>query len=350
MLMINAREIAGRVDRLHSSMEATGIRALLVTGPKNVEYLTGRDTGRVLVTLDGDFLWTKELYKELYAGLYSDKNYPYAVNVYEKDAIKAQVKKMRIRKLSVDNLPCFSYEKLYKDLKTKLAACELVERQRAVKSELEIALLRKSAALAEKGMERAYDVACAGVREIDALALIEYEIRRRGSDSPPFNDGMLLSSGKDSADVHAKAGTKRIGKNTTVVVDLGARYCGYYSDMTRTLEVGCVDAKTRGLLEFVDSLRGEAIDRICPGVRAGDIHAYIEGRIEEKGYKFYHSSGHGVGLNVHELPALGKDSDDVLTENMVCTIEPGIYVPGRFGIRFEDMVLLKKDKTEVLTR
>jgi Xaa-Pro aminopeptidase len=100
----------------------------------------------------------------------------------------------------------------------------------------------------------------------------------------------------------------------------------------------------------VDSLRGEAIDRITAGVKASEIHAFIEGEIERKGYKFYHSSGHGVGLNIHELPNIGKDSQDVLEDNMVFTIEPGIYIPGKYGVRFEDMVLLKKGKTEVLTK
>jgi len=347
---IDAREIACRVERMHSAMDAAGVAALFVGGAKNVEYLTGRDTGRALLSRDGDFLWTRELYRELYEGLYSGRVYPYSVYVYEKDAIKKQIKRMRLKRLTVENIPLASYEALGKDLGIKLAATDMVEKQRAVKSDVEIALLKKSAGLAMKGMRRAYEVVSSGVREIDALALIEYEIRSRGSDSPPFNDGMLLSSGKGSADIHAKAGTKRIGKNTTVVVDLGGRFCGYYSDMTRTLEVGRADALCRDLLEFVDGLRAEAIDRIYCGVAAGEVHGFIEREIEKKGYRFYHSGGHGVGLNVHELPTVGKDSEDILGENMVFTIEPGIYVPGKYGIRFEDMVLLRKGKTEVLTR
>jgi len=225
-----------------------------------------------------------------------------------------------------------------------------VEKQRAVKTGYELGLLRKSCKMAVKGMDAARRIIVPDVREMDALSEIEFVIRSSGSDSPPFTEGMLLASGPSSADVHANAGVKRIKSGTTVVVDLGARCSGYYSDMTRTLHVGRIDKEARGLLEFVDNLKDEAIDMLKPGVLAGDIHGFIEKRIEAKGFKLYHGSGHGVGLDIHELPSLSKDSKDVLEEGMVFTIEPGIYIPRRFGVRFEDTVLLKKGKAEVLTR
>ena len=181
------------------------------------------------------------------------------------------------------------------------------------------------------------------------MAEIEYEIRMQGSDATPFSDGMLLSSGPASANIHARASGRKIASGSTVVVDLGGRYESYYSDMTRTLGIEKVGALERDLLEFVDDLRARAIDIVSTEMKAADLHAFVEGEIVKKGYKFFHGTGHGVGLEIHEFPSITGDSTDVLKEGMVFTIEPGIYVPGKLGVRFEDMVLLKKGKPEVLT-
>jgi Xaa-Pro aminopeptidase len=348
--MITASEIERRVKKLRSAMDEKGMEALLVTSPKNTTYLTGRDTGRLLLTKKGNFLWTREIYKEIYSDLYDDRKYPLDVAIYEKDAVKSRIKELGIKRLHVDNPPVLGFESMKEDLGIALAATDVIECQRMVKTPLEIELLRKAADIAVTGMRKAYDVVCPGVKEMDALADVEYSIRKAGSDAPPFDDGMLLSSGANSADIHARACSGKIKKGSTVVVDLGGRFCGYYSDMTRTIPVGSVDSKAKELLEYVDHLRAEAIDMLKPGVVAGDVHAFIEKDMGRMGYKFYHSSGHGVGLNIHENPSISRDSPEVLCEDMVFTIEPGIYIAGRYGIRFEDTVLLKKNGPEILTR
>lgn len=343
-------ELKKRVKRLHSSMEKNGINAFLISNPRNVEYLTGRDTGRILLTKNKDLLWVKKLYWEIYYDLYSSRGYPFDVEVYEKNSIKRKIKKSRIRKLAVENLNFLGYDKLKKELGISLMVTDLVEKQRAIKSGYEIEALRKSAHIAMNGMKKAFEVVREGVRETDALSEIEYEIRKQGSESPPFESGMLLASGKNSADIHARASGMRIKKGSLVVVDLGARYHGYFSDMTRTLEVGKINVEKRKISEFVREIQDETIDRIEVGVKAGDIHNFVERKMEKQGYRFYHSTGHGIGLKVHELPNIGPESGDILREGMVFTIEPGIYIPGKFGVRSEDMVLLKKNKVEILTR
>jgi len=348
--MITASEIENRVKRLRSLMEEKDMDALLVTAPKNTTYITGRDTGRLLLTKFGNFLWTREIYKEIYSDLYCDKKYPLDVMIYEKDAVKNCLSRLGIKRLHVDNPPVMGFESMKKDLGIELTATDVIEQQRMLKTALEIGLLRKAAGIAVIGMRRAYEVVCAGVKEMDALAEVEYAIRKAGSDAPPFDDGMLLASGANSADIHARAGSGKIRKGSTVVVDLGGRFSGYYSDMTRTISVGSTDSNSKELLEYVDHLRAEAIDMLKPGVIAGDVHAFIEGDMKKKGYKFYHSSGHGVGLNIHENPSISRDSPEVLCEDMVFTIEPGIYIAGKYGIRFEDTILLKKDGAKILTK
>jgi len=348
--MITRYELKKRVKRLHSSMEKKEINSFLISNPRNVEYLTGRDTGRILLTKDKDFLWVKELYLDIYSDLYSSSGYPFDVEVYEKNSIKRKIKKSRIRKLAVENLNFLDYDKLKKELGINLVVTDLVEKQRAIKSRYEIESLRRSAHIAMKGMKKAFEVVREGVREMDALSEIEYEIRKRGSESPPFESGMLLASGKNSANIHARASWMRIKKGSLVVVDLGARYNGYFSDMTRTIEVGKINAEKRKIMEYVREIQDETIDRIEVGVKAEDIHNFVEREMEKRGYRFYHSTGHGIGLKVHELPNIGPESGDILKDGMVFTIEPGIYIPEKFGVRFEDMILLKRNRVEILTR
>jgi len=204
-------------------------------------------------------------------------------------------------------------------------------------------------------MEKAYEIINniekdkKGMREIDIAAEIEYEIRRAGSETPPFGEGMLLASGQNSADIHAHSRQNLITRNSVVVVDLGAKYSGYYSDMTRTILTGELNSSDKNLLEFVRNLEHECIDRLYEGMPATELYEFAEKKIKGRGFKFYHSLGHGVGLDVHELPNIGPESEDVLKSGMVFTIEPGIYIPKKFGIRFEDMVLLKKNGIDILT-
>jgi Xaa-Pro aminopeptidase len=331
-------------------MDEGDLDGFLVCKERNVQYLTGRSTGRTLVLRDDAVLWVKDLYSKIYSGTYSQRTYPYSVREVEKDAIKKFINRRKIRRLGVENIGVSEFQALTKSLKPKMVPCDIIEGLRAVKSEYEIKLLRKSADMAKKGMKKAYEVIRVGVSEVDAVAKIEAAIRRLGSETPPFEDGMLLASGESSADIHARAQKKRISSGSLVVVDLGARYGGYYSDMTRTIPVGRIGRKEKELMEFVDNLKDETIDWLQVGMKASEVHERVGKKIERRGYKFYHSTGHGIGLNVHEAPNLSSVSDDVLTENMVFTIEPGIYIPGKYGIRFEDTLILGKRKKEIITR
>jgi len=343
-------EINKRLRKARAELENNEIDALLVTNPKNLRYLTGKDTGRVLIRGNDAFLWVKELYGDLYSELYSNEGYEFELRIYEKDAIKNFINKSRIKRLGIENIGISEFNRLSKEIKRELVPCKIPETLRAIKSRYEIEFLKKSADIAKKAMEKAYKVVTGDTKELDAVAEIEYEIRRLGSETPPFGGGMLLASGASGADIHAFAEMKRICSDSLVVVDLGARYRGYYSDMTRTIAIGKLSKKDKGLMEFVENLELETIDRIEVGTKASEIHKFVEKKMEGKGYKFYHSTGHGVGLDVHEIPNIGPNSEDTIKEGMVFTIEPGIYIPGKFGIRFEDMILLQENKTKILTR
>jgi Xaa-Pro dipeptidase len=343
-------EISRRVQKTRSELEDNKLEALLITNPKNLFYFTGVNTGRALIRDDEAVLWVKEVYRDLHSKLYSSGGYEFEVRIYEEDALKKFINNSGVRRLGIENVSVGEFKRLSEGVGKELIPCSIPETLRAVKSRYEIKLLKKSADMAKEGMRKACETVREGVNELDAVAEIEYEIRKLGSETPPFCEGMLLASGASGADIHAFAEMKRICSNSLVVVDLGARYKGYYSDMTRTLTVGRLDEMRRELLEFTENLELETADLVEVGAKASDIHRFVEGKIEKKGYRFYHSTGHGVGLDVHETPNIGSKSDDVLEEGMVFTIEPGIYIPRKFGIRFEDMILLRRNKTELLTR
>lgn len=343
------RELAGRVACVRASMESKGFHALYVSNPKNVCYLTGREAGRLLLTPKEAFLWVRDLYTGVYRSLYGCRDYPFEVRVYDEGVVSREVKRLRCRRIAVENVNYSYFGRLRRSFGCRLIATGIVEDARAVKTPYELMMLRKAASIAKSGMEEAVRVVREGVRELDAVAAIESRIRTLGSETPPFHDGMLLASGRRGADIHAHATKSRIRRGL-VVVDLGARCGGYYSDMTRTLPVGRLNRRESDMLEFVKGMQEEAISRIQPGVKGSEVQSFIEAELGKKKLKFYHSAGHGIGLEVHEKPSLGPDSLDVLSEGMVFTVEPGVYMPGSFGVRFEDTLLLTKKGCVALTR
>ncbi|ODS34946.1 MAG: hypothetical protein A7316_04760 [Candidatus Altiarchaeales archaeon WOR_SM1_86-2] len=348
------KELTSRIKKIRARMEEQKIDAFLVQKPKNLLYLAGMESGNMLLTPDEANLWVNELdYSNVNSSFknYADFNI-FPIRDYGKakriEAVGDYIKGLRPGNIGVENISFASYGKLKQELKSDLISGDIIEKTRQVKSEYEIGLLRNSAGIGKIGLEKAYEVVGGGISELDAVSEIEYAVRKAGSETPPFHEGALLASGSNAASIHAYASDKKIREGEMVVVDLGARYRGYYSDMTRTIPIGKLNKDERKVLEFVKNLKSETIDYIREGMKASDVHKFVEKRIKKLGYNFYHAAGHGIGLDVHELPSLGPDSDDVLKEGMVFTVEPGIYKAGKFGVRFEDMVVLTGKGCEVL--
>lgn len=338
-----AGELKSRLKIVRSELTQTGFDGILLSNPFNVKYLTGYNTGRLLVTKSRTVLWVRSLYRELYS-------YPsfISVRVQGKDSLKKYVTGNKIKSLLVEDLSYSRLLKLRRDLKVKLKTSSVVEDARVVKSRHEVNLIRRSCSIAKKGMLEACRAVKPGVREVDAAARVESIIRSAGSETPPFREGMLLCSGSRASDVHAHPSIHRI-KRGLVVVDLGARYGGYYSDMTRSIPVGRLTSKEKRVVEFVEQVKEGAVDRVEVGLPASEIHSFVEERLRDKGFVFHHSTGHGVGLEVHEKPSLSLKSRDVFREGMVFTIEPGVYLAKKFGVRFEDTYWLRKKKIVNLT-
>ena len=189
----------------------------------------------------------------------------------------------------------------------------------------------------------------AGLSELELAAEIEYGIKERGGSGPSFET--IVASGPRSAWAHARPTSKPLRKNELVVLDQGAILRGYCSDMTRTVFLGRAPAKVRRLYKAVLEAQEAAKRAIRPGVKAGEVDAAARRALKRHGLARYftHSTGHGLGIEVHEMPRLGRGEETVLEEGMVVTVEPGVYIEGLGGIRIEDDVVVTSSGAEDLT-
>jgi Xaa-Pro dipeptidase len=271
-------------------------------------------------------------------------------NLMEKIAKQTAFKKPS--KFAVDTLPIESWRALAKAFggEEKLEpANSLILEMRKIKDKQEIQSIREACNLASIGMQVAFETIRPGVREKEVAAEIEYAMRKKGSDGTSFDT--IIASGAASAFPHGSCSDRTIRGGDLVVVDLGATYNFYRSDMTRTFTAGKPSEKQRKIYETVKLAHQKAFTAIKPNVAAREVDAAARHAIEADGYGefFVHNLGHGVGLEIHEAPTLSPDSKDTLAAGNMVTDEPGIYLPGYGGIRIEDTVLVTQDGAEKLT-
>lgn len=228
-------------------------------------------------------------------------------------------------------------------------ALDILQDLRMIKTEEEIKYLKKAAELARKGMEKAGELIGSGRTEIEIAAEVEYAMRKASSEGTAFNT--IVAAGEDSWLPHIKPTDRKLGEEELITVDLGARWKGYRSDMTRTFSISPTP-KQEKILKIVREAQKAALNVIKADVEAKSVDEAARKVVREAGYEGYylHGTGHGVGLDIHEPPSLTPDSEDVLKERVVTTVEPGIYVRGVGGARFEDMILVTDDGYEILTQ
>jgi len=226
----------------------------------------------------------------------------------------------------------------------------IVHGLRAVKDASELAQMRKAAVLASDVVESAIKLLKPGIREFEVAAEIEYQMRKRGASGAAFES--IVAFGSRAALPHARPTAKRLRKNELVVLDLGAILGKYCSDITRTVYVGKAPAKIRLWYQAVLEAQSAAIETIASGRACGEVDAAARKVLAAYGLEqyFVHSTGHGLGLEVHEEPRLAKGQKTSLASGNVVTVEPGVYVAGVGGIRIEDDVAVHEGRQEILTR
>ena len=254
-----------------------------------------------------------------------------------------------------ENITVATFERLRKSLPAQqrrnffLATEGLVSRLREVKDADEIAKMRKAAALGCALFEHVLGYMAAGITEAELAAQLEFQARMAGADAMSFET--IVASGKRSALPHGRATSAKLPKRSFVTLDFGVVLDGYCSDMTRTVHIGKANQREFDVYHSVLEAQEAAVAAVGTGVECQVVDEAARARLKEEELDKYftHSTGHGVGLEIHEGPRVAAKQTQKLEAGMVITVEPGVYIPEAFGIRIEDMVLVTEQGGEVLT-
>jgi len=329
----------------------------LITNLKNLYYLSSfNGEGTALITKDKNYLFTDLRFTELV----QKENPDYELITDEPSkknarilALKKIIEKKKIKKIAFEssNLNYANFKKYSENFNMVefLPTEDLIEQMRMVKDKGEIIKMKKAAQVATESLKELFGKIKPGIREIDIAAELAYIIRKNGADKEAFDT--IVGSGERSFLPHVKPSKKKISVGELVIIDMGANYQNYNSDITRTIIMGKENKKQKEIFSIVLEAQETALEFLKPGVKCKEVDWVARNIIEKNGYGKYfgHGLGHGVGLDIHELPKVSFSEDTILLPGMVVTIEPGIYLPEIGGIRIEDTVLITEDGYEILT-
>jgi len=362
-----------RINKLLNEVKKLNIDAILVLNKSNIFYLTGFKSieGTLLyVTINGDvklYVPPLEYERALEETAGNVDVVPYS-KVRVSWSIPRSIIVKPVEDVVVDNIKSIGGEVnvgieysiipyvLAEKLKSKIEnlkvhdISKILYKLRSIKDSEELKLIKKAARIAEEALDKCIESVREGVSEREIAAKIEYLMKVLGAEEPAFST--IVASGKNSSLPHARISSRKLRKRDIVVIDLGAKYEGYCSDMTRTISLGGLKGLEKEVYNVVFEAQREAIKHVKPGIKAETIDSIARNVMKEYGYdKYYiHSTGHGVGIDVHEPPRIGQGSDEILKPNMVFTIEPGIYIKGSIGVRIEDLIVVTETGAKSITR
>jgi len=348
-----------RQKKLRERLASARLDALLVSHLPNIRYLCGftGSAGFLLVeeahcTFFTDVRYDTQAHEEVKGAkvVIASKALLTAIG----EAIGARKKKSRRWTIGIEaeHLSVAEKKRLSDVLPSSLRlrnTTSLVERERMVKDEDELALIRSAVRLGATLFDRALVILKPGIRETEVAAEMEFAARQSGAEAMSFPT--IIASGARSALPHGRASEQAIAPRGFVVCDFGVILRGYCSDQTRTVWVGQASKEARHAYDSVLGAQEAAIAAVRPGIEIAQVDAAARKVLRKAGLGKYftHSTGHGVGLEIHEAPRVAAGQKELLKPGMVITIEPGVYFPGKWGIRIEDMVAVTDTGSEVLT-
>ena len=343
-----------RIEQLRKKLPDNA--CALITSDVNRRYFTGMrsSAGTLIIFPENAYLIIDSRYIEKARDTVSDCDVILQEKLYEQ--LTELIKTNRSEQLMVesDTLTLTEFERLRENIKgvsfdstSKLSG--FITQMRMIKTEREISLMEKAQRLAEKALENTLDFIKEGVTEREiALCLDEYMLRN-GAEALSFDTIALC--GETTSMPHGVPSDRRLKKGEFILMDFGAVVDGYHSDMTRTVCLGEVSEEAERVYNIVLEAQNRAISAACEGITGKRLDCVARDFISANGYGSYfgHGLGHSVGMEIHEAPCANTRDDTVLTENLVITIEPGIYLPKKFGVRIEDFVVIKQNSCYNLT-
>jgi Xaa-Pro aminopeptidase len=354
-------DYVGRQHRLIEDLRSSRLDALLVSHLPNIRYLCGfsGSSGALLVTQGGSTLFTDGRYTQQAkaevraAGIKIVRTGPLTAAMEWLGRRRSSNRAKGITLGIEGQYLTVSARRGLAEVQAKgirmREAPALVERARMVKDAAEIELIRSAVTLGAGLFDRALQVMRPGVREVEVAAEMEYSARKAGADGMSFDT--IVAAGARSALPHGRASEAVVAAGGFVVCDFGVILHGYCSDRTRTVYVGAATGEARRVYEAVLSSQQAAIAAVRPGTEVRRVDAAARKSLQKSGLAqhFSHSTGHGVGLEIHEAPRVARGQQEILRPGMVITIEPGVYLPGQWGVRIEDMVVVTEQGCEVLS-
>ena len=342
-----------KIKWLREKIKMRNMQAIIISNPYNIKYLTGIDAEGVLIIArkENFFLTDSRYLEEVKSTLTIDDEiividiskisqedyetfFIFCENVgFEENYITYAQYKDYMQKYKVHNFEETDY---------------IIERQRMIKDEEEIAKIEKACEITDKCFSYLLNYIKIGKTEKEIAEKIEEFFIDNGADELAFET--IVASGENSSKPHAKISDRKIELGDPIIIDMGCKYKGYCSDMTRTIFAGYVPEEVKPVYELVLKNQRQVINEMKEGVNLKLVSRMVENDFKLHGYDLIHALGHGVGLQIHEFPYASTRVDFVLKNNMIVTDEPGIYIPNQFGVRIEDTVLVNRGMSTSLTK
>lgn len=344
-----------RIERVRKFLKDKGMDAFFISSYENRRYFSGftGSNGFLIVSQEELVLITDQRYTEQAKNQAPGfKIITHGLNAFS--TIKEALEALNIKSIGYETKKLTDYE--IRNIKSLLPNITWLPfedfgiRDRAIKDSEEIEYIKTAVKIADSAMIRLSKNIKVGMTEREIALELEYLLAKEGSEGAAF--GTIVASGKRSSLPHGTPSSKAVEAGEMVVIDYGACYQGYMSDITRTLWIGEQDSRMINIFNIVLKAQEAAIKAVKPGMSCGDIDkahrdVFIENNLEKYSLR---GLGHGVGLEIHEYPRVVMNNDEKLEEGMIFTVEPGLYIPDYGGVRTEDVVLVTKDGCEILTK
>lgn len=348
------KERINRIDRLRHALRRHKVDAILISNPSNIYYISGfrgTDSYSLISTLEKfiitDFRYTEQAQKEtvdfeIVGG---------QTNLFKKTA--ELIKKLSLKKIGFEShhLTVKEAQVIGDALgKSLCPTFQLIEKLRVIKEAGEIAAIKRAAAITRDVLKKVIEETKIGDREKDVALDIDFSLKKEGAESVAFPT--IVASGPNASMPHARPTARRIKDAEPIIIDCGAGFNGYNSDLTRTHFMGRIDKYFKFIYSVVVTAQAKAIDKVKPGTKISEVDKAARDYISRKGFERYfgHATGHCIGIDVHELPSINSKNHTILSEGMVFSVEPAIYIPGWGGVRIEDMALVTAKGCVVMTR